>query len=195
VDYKTGYGLLGALGYGYANGWRTELELNWRKNNVDTAKRNGAALTSPGGDLGQLGVFGNMLYDFNVGMPFTPYLGLGLGWLRSDLNLKGNGITAVDDTQNQVGYQLIAGAAYPIAQQLKLTLDYRFMSTFQKPEYSTSSAYRTSFPGENDWSALRVRRAGTPGTRGSDRDPGRCAGPRPGPRAGSGPRAGPADPA
>jgi len=149
TDYKTGYGLLGALGYGYGNGWRTELELNWRKNNVDTLKRNGGALTGPGGDLSQLGVFGNMLYDFNVGMPVTPYLGLGLGWLRSSATLKGNGITAVDDTDNLAGYQLIAGASYPIANQLKLTLDYRFMSTFQKPEYSTTAAYRAAFAGEN----------------------------------------------
>ena len=155
TDYKTGYGLLGALGYGYGSGWRSELEINFRDNNVDAVKRNGGALTGPGGDVTQLGVFGNALYDFKFGIPFTPYLGLGLGWVRSAATIKGNGITAIDDTDNLIGYQAIVGAAYPLSQQLKLTLDYRFMSTFQKPEYSTTAAYRAAFANENNYTADR----------------------------------------
>ncbi|MEA5501693.1 outer membrane beta-barrel protein [Halotia wernerae UHCC 0503] len=148
-EYKVGYGLFGALGYGYSNGWRTELEANWRDNKIDDVSRNAVRQTTPGGNTSTFGLFGNALYDFNLGSPFVPYLGLGLGWVRSNAELKGGGLTIADDHDDLAGYQLIAGVAYPLASQLKVTLDYRFLSTFSKPEYSTTAAYRAANAGQN----------------------------------------------
>jgi OOP family OmpA-OmpF porin len=148
TEFKTGYGLLGALGYGYGNGWRTELEANWRDNKVDSLSRNSVNQAAAGGNVSSFGVFGNALRDFDLGLPVTPHLGVGLGWLRSNAELKGGGLTIADDHDDLIGYQLIAGLSYPVMQQLKLTLDYRFLSSFNKPSYSTTAAYRAANAGE-----------------------------------------------
>lgn len=161
TKFKTGYGLLGALGYGYGNGWRTELEAAYGKSDIKSAPVTSGVSTS--GDVAATSVMGNALYDFNVGLPFTPYLGVGLGWMQLKAKFNANGSinnTAVNSgiisgTDNLVGYQLIAGAAVPLMDQLKLTLDYRFRSTFTKPEFSTTSNVRALVPTAQNYESNR----------------------------------------
>ena len=83
-EYKTGYGLLGALGYGYSNGFRSELEIAWNDFKAKNSTQNlGSGITATtGGNASAFTVMGNALYDFNLGLPVTPYLGVGLGWMR-----------------------------------------------------------------------------------------------------------------
>ena len=152
TEFKTGYGLLGALGYGYGNGWRTELEAAYNKADIKRASVTSGVSTN--GDVKTTSIMGNVLYDIGLGLPVTPYVGLGLGWmqLKSKFGASGTinntavGGTVIDGTSNLVGYQLIAGAALPLMDQLKLTLDYRFRSTFSKPEFDTTAATRAAVP-------------------------------------------------
>ncbi len=126
VGLDIGYGLSGAVGYGFGNGFRMELELGFFSNDVDSVT--GAANAS--GDVDTLKLMGNVLYDFrNTGLPITPYLGLGLGGAR----VSADGIdpfsnTRIDDSDTAFAYQAIAGASYKLNDRVDLTLDYRFLN-------------------------------------------------------------------
>jgi OmpA-OmpF porin, OOP family len=151
-EFKTGYNILAALGYGYGNGWRTEIEAAYGASDLKRAPV--AAGGSVSGDVSAFSLMGNVLYDFNLGLPVTPYLGVGLGWLRLNADSSASGTVnnvavtgnLIDSHDDLIGYQLIAGASYPIVSQLKLTLDYRFKSTFTEPKFDTSSTLRGLVP-------------------------------------------------
>ena len=126
-----------SIGYGLGNGLRFEVEGNYIDNNLH--KQTGTTYpTRSGGTQENYGVFGNVLFDFDVGLPFLfPYAGGGVGYEQTHWhNIKYFGNNA-GVFQNVVGngyadnfaYQAIIGAAYPIAMVpgLSLTAEYRFI--------------------------------------------------------------------
>ena len=64
-------------GYGLGNGFRVELNGDFTYNHVHGAKA--AFPLRAGGTEEQYGGFADVLYDFNLGLPVTPYLGAGAG--------------------------------------------------------------------------------------------------------------------
>ena len=156
AKFDNGYVGVLSLGYGFGNGFRTELEGNFRQNNVDSISGFGGLgrVGSSGGHQNTYGVMANAFYDFNVGDLFgtgiavTPYIGAGVGYAWTNWN----GVrfstpttrTVIDDTDGQFAYQGIAGAAFPIAAVpgLSLTAEYRFFGTLS-PEMDVRT---TSFP-------------------------------------------------
>jgi OOP family OmpA-OmpF porin len=133
VKYNLGYGGALAVGYGFGNGLRAELEGSYRYNEVDSISGFGG-----GGSFGQIrgsqrtyGMMANVLYEFDVSPRFRPYLGAGVGWMWTEWHaVRGtNSIARIgsDDTDSSFAYQLIAGFAVPISQRWALTLDYRFL--------------------------------------------------------------------
>jgi len=130
-------GLL-TLGYGFGNGVRMELETSLRGNQVDSSSGFPALRPHEGriGQLWNLAVMGNALLEVNVGSPYVqPYLGFGLGYAWTelkDMRVVGNGLRLEGDgTDGNFAYQLIAGAAFPIASVpgLAATLEYRYFAT------------------------------------------------------------------
>jgi opacity protein-like surface antigen len=148
-----------ALGYGFGNGIRVELEGSIRANAVDSAR--GFAPLQPleraQGELWNYGVMANAFVDLNLGQPgwVQPYLGLGLGYVHTELtNFRVNGNSArlaVDSSDGSLAYQAIAGAAFPIeaVPGLSATAEYRFMgvvgSEFRARlvDASTSASFAT----------------------------------------------------
>jgi OmpA-OmpF porin, OOP family len=134
-EYETGWGGLGAVGYGLGNGIRLEGELAYRHNGVDKADTGAAS-----GSANAWTFMGNGLYDFTLGWPVTPYVGAGVGLAR--VNYKNEtipGSTAtVNDSDTTFAYQGIAGLAYAINDNLKLDLSYHYL-TAVNPRVSTSS--------------------------------------------------------
>ncbi len=92
---------LGSIGYGFGNGLRIEIEGNYRNQHGKT-KPAGA-----GGTIETYGPMVNVLYDFNIGGSFTPYVGAGAGaqWMHIQ-----NGGTS----QATIAAQGIVGAAIPV---------------------------------------------------------------------------------
>jgi outer membrane protein OmpA-like peptidoglycan-associated protein len=130
VEYDHGW--VGALSAGYATalGIRAELEANYRwGNDVDSTR----PASTASGKVRSLGFLGNVLYDFQTGTPFTPYLGVGAGLARvkHDARL---GALSVSDSDWVFAYQGIAGVAYNVTNNLALTADYRYFAT-QKPKF------------------------------------------------------------
>ncbi|TCZ59911.1 OmpA family protein [Roseicella aquatilis] len=133
---ETGWAGVGALGWGFGNGLRAEVEGNYRTNQARW--RNAAGGTIPGGGYTDTyGVMANVLYDFNLGLPITPYIGGGVGYAWQEIRkarLTFPGASAfIEDTEANFAYQGIAGASYDLgslgAYGLSATLEYRFLGT------------------------------------------------------------------
>ncbi len=130
--------VLGSIGWGFGNGLRTELELNFRDNNLHSTSPNG------GGDFRTWGVMVNALYDFDVGANWIyPYVGAGVGYEREWLSNGHIGTTNVGtSSKGGLGVQGIIGAAFPIASApgLSVTAEYRFMDVLNSPTYGSGGS-------------------------------------------------------
>jgi OmpA-OmpF porin, OOP family len=123
TESDLGWAGIGAVGWGFGNGFRIEGELGYRENEVDRLTNSSAS-----GDISSWSVLGNVLYDFNTGTKFTPYIGAGLGIARVMLDARAGG-TTVDDSDSVVAFQGIGGVAYALTDMLKLDLSYRYLGT------------------------------------------------------------------
>jgi outer membrane protein OmpA-like peptidoglycan-associated protein len=147
IDFKTGWGAVGSLGWGFGNGFRAEVEGNFRNNEVDSIK--GFSGLSPFGGSGgwqrTYGVMVNGFYDldfanFGLGQSiFQPYVGVGVGyawtnWRNVRTVSQGTGLSLnADGTDGNFAFQGIVGIGTPLtwlgARGLTLTAEYRFMGT------------------------------------------------------------------
>jgi OmpA-OmpF porin, OOP family len=144
-----GYATVGSIGWGFGNGIRAELELNYRNNSISSATIAGRGATSTGGTIHQYGVMGNAFYDFNLGLNLagigiTPYVGAGVGYVMNDWrNVRASGPAGsirLDDRSGNFAYQGIAGVAFGLGSMmpgLSLTAEYRFLGTID-PELGIS---------------------------------------------------------
>lgn len=138
TTFDHGFGGVISVGYGFGNGLRVEGEGNYRQNDVDTLRTLSRNLASAGGTVRTYGVMANVLYDFHVGLPVVPYLGVGAGYAWTDYDVVQGGFpnrqtSTINDTDGQFAFQGIAGLAFPIAAVpgLALTAEYRFFGTLQ----------------------------------------------------------------
>ncbi|HVE23021.1 MAG TPA: OmpA family protein [Acidocella sp.] len=135
---NNGYDVTGAVGYGFGNGFRAELEGDFMKNGFDKMRVGGTDFAS-GGHEGRYGAFANAYYDFNVGLPYLyPYLGAGIGWQESAFNDLNAGPFSFNKTRGALAYQGIAGLSFPISAVpgLSATLEYRFVALADSRKYN-----------------------------------------------------------
>jgi OOP family OmpA-OmpF porin len=156
--FDTGFRTSAAVGYGFGNGLRAELEGTYFQNGISRLGTfsNGGGIAgtnfvpsaaTASGDRSKYGGFLNVLYDvdlrrFGYDTGFTPYVGLGAGYLQSvNQNVMyGQGSQALirsTGTDGNFAYQAIIGASYPISvvPGLAATLDYRFTGTTDPLNY------------------------------------------------------------
>ena len=178
IKTNTGWVALGSVGWGFGNGLRVELEGNYRTNEargaaiavpgVSTVGGTTTRVTSSFGQAGYLSTYGamvNALYDFNMGWPVVPYIGVGVGvgWnemggARRVVNTQSvtGGVAttasttyAINDTDPQFAYQAIAGLAYSLGAMvpgLALTGEYRFYGTLD-PNLTVTRVSGPAVPG------------------------------------------------
>ena len=134
VTFDTGYILSGAAGYRWDSGFRTELELNFRKSTINDIA--GAGST---GSQKVFGLMGNILYDFNPKGMWNPYIGggLGIGWNKWNNVQAGRsatfptGISPVyNDRDSAFSWQGIAGLSHPFSERVDGFVEYRYMNLF-----------------------------------------------------------------
>jgi outer membrane protein OmpA-like peptidoglycan-associated protein len=139
-ELKGTFGVVGLIsgGWGFGNGFRTELELNERYQNPGFTSFPAA---SGNADVNTYGVMANGFYDFDVHVPWVyPYVGAGVGYELTSLSsgTATNGTAPVtsasiqSSTRGGFAAQGIAGAAFPIQSVpgLSITAEYRFMGVF-----------------------------------------------------------------
>ncbi|MBL8631449.1 MAG: porin family protein [Rhodospirillaceae bacterium] len=149
LDPDTGWQLGGTYGYRFGNGFRGELAIDYLHADANGRYSETAIAGVPCGTLAAqpcLGpaVDGNFnswsgfamaYYDLNVGNNLHPYVGGGLGFLRTGLEAEttarmNNGTTSsfdiVDGHDTEFAYRLTAGVAYDISPTTKFDVGYTF---------------------------------------------------------------------
>ena len=109
---------------GYQMGpWRFEGEYSHRENGSNLTR----FATRFNGTVDTDSFMANGIYDFNVGWPVTPHIGMGIGATELNGHLNGPAIGYRSKTSDAVfSYQAIAGVRYMINPALALDLDYRY---------------------------------------------------------------------
>ncbi|MGH7044031.1 MAG: OmpA family protein [Acetobacteraceae bacterium] len=148
LQSDVGPAFVGALGYGFGNGFRVELGGNYYNNKFNKGAN---GFSAAGGNEQLYGPMVNGYYDFNGLIPMvTPYVGIGVGYqFANEQGLKEYGsngsFTSGNDTKGSFAAQAILGLALPLTAipGLDLTAEYRFMALIGDRTYggtSTSAA-------------------------------------------------------
>ena len=134
LDPSVGFGAVGSVGYGLGNGFRFEVEGNYRQASISHGR--GPGTPSFSGSLRTYGVMANALYDLDIGVPWLyPYLGGGVGYAVTGLHnfvvtpaVMPPGVVRSDDSQGSLAWQGIVGLSFPMPNLpgLSLTAEYRF---------------------------------------------------------------------
>ncbi len=136
VDTDTGYAVIPSIGYRFGNGLRSEIELGYRKNDVDGV----SGSTSGSGEIKARSAMLNLLYDVNMNGRVSPYIGGGIGYAKvrydgvQPVGIPGIG---VNDSDRVFAYQGIAGLSYAVSNAVELAAEYRYFAT-QDPDMRTS---------------------------------------------------------
>jgi len=117
ISPSTGWDAGGVIGYDFV-GPRVEVEGVYRSNPANAAV-NGATFAN--GNINQLGVLANILYDFAPGATITPYIGAGAGVGFVDGN------SSLSSTV--FAYQGIIGLGWNVDTNFRINLDGRYYGT------------------------------------------------------------------
>lgn len=152
VDLDTGIAPALALGYDFGNNLRLEGELSYQKNDINSVEMLGYAL-SAAGDVTATALGVNGYYDFTSNGAITPFVTLGLGVARVEVNGFETYYTyPVSDDDTVLTYRLGAGLAYALSEKLDLDLTYRY-NGFSDPEFGTTTA---TYSSHNIYLGLRI---------------------------------------
>jgi OmpA-OmpF porin, OOP family len=130
-----GFAGLGSVGYGLGNGFRFELEGNYREAPLPAVST--ALIASNSGNLHTYGAMANAFFDMDIGVPWLyPYIGGGVGYAWSNFSRQRSFTAAnfpylnqnFDQTQGNFAFQAIGGLSFPIPDVpgLSATAEYRF---------------------------------------------------------------------
>ncbi|MEI7710060.1 MAG: OmpA family protein [Rhodospirillales bacterium] len=164
ISSKIGPAVVLGLGYGFGNGFRAEIEGNFRSNDAKSVSGI-TGVTGVTGTEQKYGAMVNALYDFDGVPVVTPYVGVGVGYQAANWQgfsfANGGTATGVSGTKGSFAYQGIAGAALPIdgVPGLSLTAEYRFMGLAGNRGYSAPGVNINSTDNYNHSVLLGVRYA------------------------------------
>lgn len=153
TEFDTGYDISAQIGHRFDGGLRVEGEFNYSRAGIDTHRaltvgganidsadvavltrgtpnaanpRVGAVLDSGIGKQENYGVFANVLYDFNSGGSFQPYVGGGIGAQRTKFDYRPSDVDVGQGSDTNFAWQLIAGATYKISPSFEVFGQYRY---------------------------------------------------------------------
>ncbi len=127
TEFDEGAALLGAIGYKYGNGIRTELEFGYRNNNIEQIN----SINAASDDVHAWTVMLNGLYDFHTGSDWTPYLGAGAGVAFVNFDNAGPfGPATINDDDAALAAQAIAGVDYQFDDEWSLFAQYNYLHSF-----------------------------------------------------------------
>ena len=158
IDPDMGYVFGGAVGYGWDNGFSVDLEVAYRRNQIDVsgAVAAGVAYITKGGGpgfytfgtgtfagtdghLSAVSLMANAWYEFDTGTSIRPYVGGGVGiaWLDIHDIVEGKFVTTGGTYTSSIGvhgddsgfaWQLGAGLAWEVAPGKDMVVEYRYFN-------------------------------------------------------------------
>ena len=159
LDYDLGFRSASlAAGYSFDNGFRTELEASYRRNELEVIEfsdARGVLNTGANDAVDAFNGFANLYYDFHPNLPVQPYLGIGAG--LTSVGYKGNFSVLTgfmrsdsplfDDRDTAFAWQVIAGASIAFTPRTRLSAEYRYWQTadlnFSSDQTPIQTDYRT----------------------------------------------------
>jgi OmpA-OmpF porin, OOP family len=133
-SFNTGFSVGGVVGYDFV-GPRVELEGIYRNNQGSGVVPFGAGFAYANGQINQVSVMANLLYDFFPGAVITPYVGAGAGIAFVDPSLSA-GCTMCG---TEFAYQGILGVGYNVTPSLRINLDGRYYGTTNPGTYQNQN--------------------------------------------------------
>lgn len=137
AEFDTGFGVTGAFGWAWdtlaLSNVRTELELGYRSNELDSISVGGT--TGGDAEVNALSGMANVAVDLDIGSTFQPYVMGGLGLANLELE---NDDTNFEEDDTVFAYQLGAGIIVPLG-AATLFGGYRFFGT-SNPEFEDSGS-------------------------------------------------------
>ena len=149
INFRNSYAGDTAVGYGFGDGFRVELNGEFFRNTAHKLDYNGTgAQTLANGGMNTYGPMVNALYDIDVGLPIFPYVGAGVGyqWQKMVTPIKSE-FDGVGGTRGSFAYNIIAGVAYPLPMVpgLSLTGEYKFTQLVESRNYHDYEAGGDTF--------------------------------------------------
>lgn len=138
LDYDLGFRAASVkAGYAFRSGFRSELEVGYRRNELEVLSYSDArgTLNTGGNDaVDTLTGFANLYYDFQSKLAVQPYLGAGIGVANTRYKTSftvTEGFERVEtellrDSDTTLAWQLIAGASIPFTPRTRLSAEYRY---------------------------------------------------------------------
>ncbi|GBR01847.1 OmpA family protein [Acetobacter oeni] len=147
--WRTGVTGIGSIGYGLGNGFRVEVEGDYRNMDYERFVTN-SVQTRADGRRQTYGVMANALFDLDIGKSWLfPYFGAGVGYgwtaMNTSVTAAGNTLSQhVGGTFGNFAYQGIFGLSFPVpwVVGLSATAEYRFW-TMLGPQSHGSTAWGT----------------------------------------------------
>ncbi len=128
--FRNSYSGDAAVGYGFGDGFRVELNGNFYRNTDHKIDNDNGSQTPVTGGLNTYGPMVNVLYDMNVGLPIFPYVGAGVGyqWQKFSSAMNDAGGHVLGGTKGSFAYNIIGGLSYPLpfVPGLSATAEYKF---------------------------------------------------------------------
>ncbi|NJS14291.1 MAG: porin family protein [Sphingopyxis sp.] len=151
TKFDTGYNISAQLGHRFEGGFRVEGELIYNRAGIKTHRgvtvgetdidgidasvlTRGAAVGSTVGQVVDSGIgkqesfggFANAYYDFNAGGSFQPYVGGGIGLMRTKFDYRPSDIDVGQGSDTNFAWQLAAGATYKVSPGFELFGQYNY---------------------------------------------------------------------
>jgi opacity protein-like surface antigen len=132
IGLANGANFAGALGLKVSPNIRTEVELSYRRANLNSVSLDGGGSASLGGHLTTWGLLVNGYYDFMPDSKFNPWLSAGLGMAGHTGTLDSVpsvGFSSTSASDDVFAYQLGGGVDYNLSPQTALFAGYRYLGT------------------------------------------------------------------
>ena len=144
IKTKQGNITVARIGYRFSPNWRAELEGAYAPSKFKSALVGQSVNAVGQGKLNQSSAMMNVFYDILPTNKVHPFVGLGAGAIRSQIDYQGtNGPLynyAIRQTKTAPAYQALAGLSWAITNKLNLDLTYRYQQA-TKSTYLVQSAY------------------------------------------------------
>jgi OmpA-OmpF porin, OOP family len=145
--YHTGAVGIGSVGWGLGNGFRVEIEGNYRNSGLKDFNSGALPSSHASGRQQTYGVMANALFDLDIGKRWLfPYFGAGVGYAWQAMNAgvvaPGNSFNQqIGGTYSNFAYQGIFGLAFPVpwVVGLSATAEYRFWTMLGPQSHSAQS--------------------------------------------------------
>jgi opacity protein-like surface antigen len=152
-DFNTGYVLNASIGYRWCHDVRFEFEYAYRNNQGKHRNRDSGSICNSSGskrkNFIQNAYMFNGFYDLGLCNDWCikPFVGAGIGYVnarnahhhnRCESTVVGAAVSSSSRKKDKNGFawQLIAGIAYPICDEVDLSLEYRFFKGRERRLYN-----------------------------------------------------------